>query len=90
MIISGGSDAVRCKMFMGTFTGTAIQWFSGLPDDHMTSFTQSARLFREQFNANRIKPPRPILPLQCALEGRGDIEGLSEPVLSSHCETPNS
>jgi len=24
MIISGGSDAVRCKMFMATFTGTTI------------------------------------------------------------------
>jgi len=47
MIISSGSDAVRCKMFMGTFAGTMIQWFNGLPDDHITSFTQFARLFRE-------------------------------------------
>jgi len=56
IIISGGSDAVRCKMFMGTFTGTAIQWFSKLPDDHITTFTQFARLFRKQFYANRVKP----------------------------------
>jgi len=38
MIISGGSDVVRCKMFMGTFTGTTIQWCSGLPDGHISSF----------------------------------------------------
>ena len=57
MIISGGLDAVRCKMFMGTFTGTAIQWFSGLPDGHITSFAQFAKLFREQFYANWVKPP---------------------------------
>ena len=24
MIISGGSDTIRCKMFMSTFTGTTI------------------------------------------------------------------
>ena len=42
---------------MGTFTGTAIQWFSGLPDGHVTSFAQFAKLFREQFYANRVKHP---------------------------------
>jgi len=57
MIISGGPDVVRCKMFRGTFTGTTIQWFSGLSDDHITSFAQFAKLFREQFYANRVKPP---------------------------------
>ena len=46
MIISGGSDAIRCKMFMSAFTGTTIQWFSGLPDGHITSFAQFAKLFR--------------------------------------------
>jgi len=29
MIISGGFDAIRYKMHMGTFTGTTLQWFSG-------------------------------------------------------------
>jgi len=56
-IISGGSDAVRCKMFMGTFTGKTIQFFSGLPDDHITSFAEFTKLFREQFYANQVKPP---------------------------------
>jgi len=57
MITSGGSDVVRCKMLMGTFTGTTIQWFSGLPDGHISSFGQFSNLFREQFHANWVKPP---------------------------------
>jgi len=56
MIISSGLDAVQCKMFLGTFTSTTIQWFSGLPDDHITSFAQFAKLFREQFYAKRVTP----------------------------------
>jgi len=47
MIIFGGSDAIRCKMLMGTFTGTTLQWFSGIRDGHITSFPQSSMLFRE-------------------------------------------
>jgi len=38
MIISGGSDAIRCMMLMGTFTGTTLQWFSGILNGHITSF----------------------------------------------------
>ena len=37
MMISGGTDAMHCKMFMGTFTGITLQWFIGLPDGHITS-----------------------------------------------------
>jgi len=43
-------------MFMGTFTGTTLQWFSGLPDDHITSFDQFSELFREQFFVNQAQP----------------------------------
>jgi len=39
IIIFGVSDAIRCKMLMGTFTGT-LQWFSGILDGHITSFPQ--------------------------------------------------
>jgi len=56
MIIFGGTDAIYCKMFLGTFTGTALQWFSGLPDGHITSFNQFSELFREQFFINQVKP----------------------------------
>jgi len=56
MIVSGGADTIRYKMFMSTFTGTALQWFSGLPDGCITSFAQFSRLFREQFSVNQVKP----------------------------------
>ena len=39
MIISGGTDSIQCKMLMGTFTGTTLQWFSGKPESHITSFS---------------------------------------------------
>jgi len=57
MIISGGTNAIYCKMFMGTFTSTTLQWFSGLPDSHITSSDQFSKLFREQFSVNQTKPP---------------------------------
>jgi len=57
MIVSGGTDVIQCKMFMSTFIGTTLQWFSGLPDGHITSFEQFSRLFRGQFFVNQVKPP---------------------------------
>jgi len=39
-MISGGTNAMHCKMFMGTFIGTTLQWFVSLPDGHITSFDQ--------------------------------------------------
>ena len=47
MIVFGGTEAIQCKMFMSIFIGTTLQWFSGLPDGHITSFEQFSRLFRE-------------------------------------------
>ena len=38
MMLSGGSDAVHCTLFMSTLTGTALDWFVSLPDRHVTSF----------------------------------------------------
>jgi len=38
MLISRGFDAIRCKMFVGTLTGTALQWFSRISDDMIKSF----------------------------------------------------
>ena len=53
MMLVGGFDAVRCKLFMSTLTGLAMDWFVSLPEVHITSFTQLSRLFREQYLANR-------------------------------------
>jgi len=38
MMLIGGSDAVRCKLFMSTLVGTAMDWFISLLDDHVTLF----------------------------------------------------
>ncbi|XP_068475048.1 uncharacterized protein [Phaseolus vulgaris] len=57
MMLVGGSDAVRCKLFMSTLTGMAMDWFISLPDGHITSFAQLSQLFREQYLANRAPPP---------------------------------
>ena len=40
MMLVGGSDAVRCKLFMSTLTGMAMNCFSSLPKGHITSFAQ--------------------------------------------------
>jgi len=56
MMLVGGSDAVRCKLFMSTLTGMAMDWFISLPNGHITSFAQLSQLFREQYLANRAPP----------------------------------
>jgi len=48
MMLVGGSDAIKCKLFMSTLTGMAMDWFISLPEGHVTSFTQLSRLFRKQ------------------------------------------
>ena len=30
MLISGGNNALKCKMFIGTLLGVALDWFSGI------------------------------------------------------------
>ena len=57
MMLVGGSDAVRCKLFMSTLTGMAMDWFISFPEGHITSFAQLSQLFREQYLANRAPPP---------------------------------
>jgi len=57
MMISGGTFAMHCKLFIVTFAGTTLDWFIGLPDGHITSFDQFSTLFREQVIFNRAPPP---------------------------------
>jgi len=59
IMLVGGSDAVRCKLFMSTFAETTMDWFISLPDGHVTSFPQLTRLFRAQYT--RIELPRQSL-----------------------------
>jgi len=56
MMLVGGSGAVRCKLFMSTLAGTAMDWFISLPDGHVTPFPQLTKLFRAQYIANRAPP----------------------------------
>jgi len=56
MMLVGGSDAARCKLFMSTWTGMAMDWFVSLPKGHITFFTQLSQLFREQYLANKAPP----------------------------------
>ncbi|XP_068501710.1 uncharacterized protein [Phaseolus vulgaris] len=53
MMLSGGSDAMYCKMFMSTLSGIAMEWFVSLPEGHITSFHQFSKLFTEQYIVNR-------------------------------------
>ncbi|XP_068498393.1 uncharacterized protein [Phaseolus vulgaris] len=57
MVLVGGSDAARCKLFMSTLMGMAMDWFISLPNGHITSFWQLSQLFREQYLANKAPPP---------------------------------
>ena len=57
MMLVGGSDVVRCKLFKSTLVGTTMDGFISLPDGHVTSFAQLSKLFREQYIANRAPPP---------------------------------
>jgi len=57
MMLSEGSDAVHCKLFMSTLTGTTLDWFVSLPDGHVMSFAQFSTLFREQYIVNRAPSP---------------------------------
>ena len=56
MMLVGGSNAVRCKLFMSTLVGTTMDWFISLPDGHVTSFPQLTKLFRAQYITNRAPP----------------------------------
>ena len=57
MMLSGGSDAVYCKMFVSTLQGTGLGWFVSLPTGHITNFQQFSKLFVEQYIVNKA-PPR--------------------------------
>lgn len=38
MLIFGGSDVIRCKMFIGTLLGMVLKWFSKIPSALVNSF----------------------------------------------------
>jgi len=48
---------MHCKLFMSTFSGTALDRFISLPKGHTTSFDQFSILLREQYIVNQAPPP---------------------------------
>jgi len=56
MMLSGGSDAVYCKVFMSTLSGTVLDWFVSLPTGHITTFQQFSKMFVEQYIVNNAPP----------------------------------
>lgn len=56
MLMSGGSYAVRYKMFVGTLAGATLDWFVGLIDKMIISFDVLSHLFVSQFAANKERP----------------------------------
>jgi len=71
MIIYGGSGTVRCKMFVWTLMGTTLQRFNGILDVRITSFQEFSNMFKEQFSANKIEPPR-LADLFDVRQGEGE------------------
>ena len=56
MMLSRGSDAVYCKVFMSTLSGIALEWFVSLPTGHITTFQQFSKMFVEQYIVNKALP----------------------------------
>ncbi|XP_068498252.1 uncharacterized protein [Phaseolus vulgaris] len=56
MMLLGGSNAVYCKVFMSTLSGTALDWFVSLPTGHITTFQQFPKMFVEQYIVNKAPP----------------------------------
>jgi len=86
MIISGGSDVVRCKMFMGTFTGTTIQWFNDCQMDIFPIFPSSPSYSENSFMQTGSNPRCCMMSSMCG-KGKGRRERLPESVMGSHCNT---
>jgi len=88
MLISGGSDVIRCKMFVGTLTGMTLQGFSTIPDGTIDSFQTFFQLFLQQFATNQVKPPKDDRPVWYT-RGRAALK-LSQPILWNYGENRSS
>ncbi|XP_057418477.1 uncharacterized protein LOC130712675 [Lotus japonicus] len=55
MVISAASDAVKYRMFLATFKGTTMTWFTTLPRGSITNFRDFLSKFLVQFSASKTK-----------------------------------
>ncbi|RDX65360.1 hypothetical protein CR513_55986, partial [Mucuna pruriens] len=71
MYISGGSDQLSCKLFLGTLRGVAMQWMATLPARSIRTFGELAGSFVSQFAANKVKKLE-VADLFDVKQGRGE------------------
>ena len=55
MLISRGTDVVRCKMFVRTLTKITLEWINTLPNALIKSFYNFSRAILKRFSANIAK-----------------------------------
>jgi len=60
MMISGGIDAMHCKLFMGTFFGLVLDWFISHPNGNISSFDLFSTLFKSNSSSTGF-PPSPSI-----------------------------
>ncbi|XP_027935092.1 uncharacterized protein LOC114190415 [Vigna unguiculata] len=76
MLISRGTDVIRCKMFVGTLSEITLEWFSTIPSSTITSFAEFKRAFLERFSANRAKPVMKVVDPNDGLLVKAFVKGL--------------
>ncbi|XP_042441485.1 uncharacterized protein LOC122026845 [Zingiber officinale] len=47
------SDAVKCRAFLNTLSGSALKWFDGLPQGSITCFLDFKTAFLRRFSSNK-------------------------------------
>jgi len=55
ILICGGIDAIRCKIFASTLNETTLDWFNNLLEHNVTSFDEIFKMFIDHFAANKPK-----------------------------------
>jgi len=82
MMLVGGSDVVRCKLFMSTLEGTTMDWFISLLDGHVTSFVQLSQL-----SSRAVAPPFcSVCEYLKRSEQRGALAAVCTPMIKSASE----
>ncbi|XP_074297349.1 uncharacterized protein LOC141628061 [Silene latifolia] len=61
-------EACMCKGFGSTLSGSALQWFVGLPNKSITSFADLVNVFNQQFASSR-KPEKQTSDLYQIVQG---------------------
>ncbi|XP_068486676.1 uncharacterized protein [Phaseolus vulgaris] len=86
MMLVGGSDAVRCKLFMSTLVGTTMDWFISLPDGHYNG--ESLKEFLHRFGAQVVRLNLKDETMMVHAFRKGIVAGpFSESLIRNHPKT---